>query len=119
MDRGLYLEDVAAQIGVTEQMISLWETHRSAASVSKMPAIIRFLGFTPYEPPRSFGEWLKLVRFSLGYSRRRLASLIGGDQRSVIEWESGMRVPTKRSVEKLRTVLIRADSTPQPLFKIT
>src|SRR5438105_15448684 len=45
MDRGLLIKDVAAQIGVTDAMICLWETHRAVPVVSQMPAIIRFLGF--------------------------------------------------------------------------
>jgi hypothetical protein len=55
MERGVLIEDVAAEIGVTNQMICLWETHRSTPMVSKRPAIIEFLGFAPYERPASFG----------------------------------------------------------------
>jgi DNA-binding transcriptional regulator YiaG len=90
---------------VTVAMVSLWEMNRSQPAVSKMPTIIRFLGFAPYKVPCTLGEWLKLVRRSLGYSRRQLAFLIGGDQRSIKEWETDYRRPTKKSVEKLKAVL--------------
>ena len=105
MERGLHLKDVAVEIGVTGPMISMWETQRSVPSVAEMPAIIQFLGYVPYHSPASPGEWLKLVRTSLGYSERRLASLLGSDQRSIREWEAGCRIPSKRSVDKLRRIL--------------
>jgi len=105
LDRGLHLDDVADQIGVTGAMVSLWETNRAVPTVSKTPRIIQFLGFTPYRQHKGFGEWLKLVRTSRGYSQRKLASLFGGDQRSVREWERGIRKPTKRSILKLRAIL--------------
>src|SRR5262245_53170171 len=104
MERKLFIKDVAAQIGVTKTIVSLWETHRSEPTVSKIPGIIRFLGFVPYRAAGSLGDWLKLVRSSLGYSQRQLAALIKGDQRSIREWEAGTRVPTPRSINKLKAV---------------
>ena len=100
MERGLHVKDVACEIGVTGPMISIWETQRSVPSVARMPAIIQFLGYVPYRSPASPGEWLKLVRTSLGYSERWFASLLGSDQRSIREWEAGSRIPTKRSIDK-------------------
>ena len=105
LDRGLQVEEVAVRIGVAPSMVTLWEMNRSQPMVSKLPAIIRFLGFVPYKPPSTFGEWLKLVRRTLGYSQRHLASLIAGDQRSIKEWETDYRQPTRRSIEKLEAVL--------------
>jgi transcriptional regulator with XRE-family HTH domain len=106
LDRCLQLAEVAAEIGVTEAMVSLWEMNRNTPTVSKMPGIVRFLGFAPYEIPKTFGAWLLLVRTTLGYSQRKLAHLIGGDQRSIHEWECDLRQPTARSKTKLKVAIL-------------
>ena len=87
-------------------MVSLWEMNRNKPSVTKMPGIVRFLGFAPYRVPKTFGQWVLLVRTTLGYSQRKLAHLIRGDQKSIREWECDLRQPTRRSRRKLRDALL-------------
>jgi DNA-binding transcriptional regulator YiaG len=105
IDLELFQSEVARQIGVTASMLVMWETNQHAIGVRYIPQIIEFLGYVPYRTPKSFGDWLKMVRSCQGLSQRGLAKLIGGDQRSVVEWEAGLRAATDRSIAKLRTVL--------------
>jgi transcriptional regulator with XRE-family HTH domain len=102
LDRGLRLEDVANEIDVTGPMISLWEMNRSVPMVSKMPAIVRFLGYTPYRAPKLFGEWLRLVRTANGYSRQAFAQKLDINEGTVAKWERDESRATTRMVSRLR-----------------
>ena len=106
---------VCGILGVSELMVCHWEKNRYEPGTRHLPKIIEFLGYAPYQTPGTFGEWLKLVCTSMGYSQRLLASLLGGDQRSIVEWEQGRRTITKRSVMKL-TAILRIPLTAQGIL---
>jgi DNA-binding transcriptional regulator YiaG len=81
--------EVAAEIGVDLTTYRNWEWNRTSPRSRYLPAMIRFLGFTPYETPARFGEWLRMVRRSAGLTQRRLAAQLGVDPSTVRVWEGG------------------------------
>ncbi len=100
LDLGLLQEHVAVQIGVTEITICNWETNRYEAETRHLPHIIRFLGYTPYRVPHSFGEWLRQCRVSWGLSQESMAKALEMDESTIASWERGDHRPIKRSVRK-------------------
>ena len=89
LDRGLLQKDVAQQIGVAETTVHNWERSRTAPSIRLVPALIKFLGYTPHPEPSSFSERLIRCRRELGLSRRRFASIVRVDESTLARWERG------------------------------
>ena len=86
--------EVAAEIGVDLTTYRNWEWNRTSPRTRYLPAVIRFLGYTPYEPPETFGEWLRMVRRSAGLTQRQLAARLGVDPSTVRGWETGRHQAT-------------------------
>ncbi|HRR26457.1 MAG TPA: helix-turn-helix transcriptional regulator [Acidobacteriota bacterium] len=89
MDVRLMQWRVAAEIGVHLTTYRNWEWNRTSPRARYMPVVIRFLGYMPYEPPASFGEWLRMVRRSAGLTQRRFAAQLGVDPSTVRGWKAG------------------------------
>ena len=68
MQLGLRQKDVAPQLGVGEHTLADWERDQSAPSVSYYPAVIAFLGFEPWDKPKTFGEKLRAERYKRGWT---------------------------------------------------
>jgi transcriptional regulator with XRE-family HTH domain len=102
MDLGWLQAKVAAEIGVTEITICNWETQRAEPAISHFPAIIAFLGNTPYRTPSSFGDWLAQCRRSRGLSQQALAKALKKDESTVAQWERGDRIPVQKSLLAVR-----------------
>jgi transcriptional regulator with XRE-family HTH domain len=62
--------------------------------VRLIPGIIRFLGYCPHTPALPITEWLKLIRYGLGYSQRKLAGRPGIDDVTLRRWEADSRQPS-------------------------
>ena len=68
----LLQKDVASEIGVTEDCITLWENNHSKPTVSYYPKIIQFLGYVPFEVDTStLGGQIKLYRYLHGLSKEK------------------------------------------------
>jgi DNA-binding transcriptional regulator YiaG len=61
-----------------------------------MPAVIRFLGYSPLPPPVTWAERLVRGRTALGLSRKASAAQMRVDQATLARWERGEREPTGR-----------------------
>jgi transcriptional regulator with XRE-family HTH domain len=70
--------------------------------VSKLQAIIRFLGYTPYRVPTSFGGWIKQCRVSNGYSQEAFAQKLNINESTIAKWERDESRATTRMVSRLR-----------------
>jgi transcriptional regulator with XRE-family HTH domain len=101
LERGLSQREAAKAIGVEVTTLRNWEANRTAPRTRYLPAVIGFLGYTLFEPPASFGDWLRLVRRSAGMSQRRFAAALGVDPSTVQSWERGRHRPTNKSVRKV------------------
>jgi transcriptional regulator with XRE-family HTH domain len=101
MDRGLMQREVAERIGVDLTTYRNWERNHTSPRTRYLPAVIRFLGYTPYEPPESFGDWLRMVRRSAGLTQKQLAARIGVDPSTVRGWEAGLHKAGEGSFRKI------------------
>jgi transcriptional regulator with XRE-family HTH domain len=89
LDRGLLQRDVALQIGVAGTTVHNWERSRTAPSIRRIPAIVKFLGYIPYPEPGSFSERLIRCRRELGLSRSGFAKIVSVDESTLARWERG------------------------------
>ena len=106
LDLGLLQRDVAAKMGVDSDSICHWETGYSHPKVAFIPRIYDFLGYCPWQAPAHFGEWLRMVRHSLGLSRKRLGRYQHIDESTLWRLESGTSVPTRQTEQRLRDLLL-------------
>jgi len=56
-------------------------------------------------PTRTMGERIKRWRLEQGLFQRNLAKLIGVDEMSIVNWETGKTEPRKMNLEKLKAIL--------------
>ncbi len=96
---GLNQKQAGQEIGVDETTIYNWENSRTVPALRLMPSLGRFIGYAPYTPAHSLPEKLKARRQSIGLSRKRLAKLLGVDESSLANWETGRRRPNKKSLK--------------------
>ena len=108
LDLGLLQEEVASQIGVTEQTITNWELSRSTPEVRFLPQIIEFLGYALYWPASTFADKMYRARICLGLSQKQMARRSWIDESNLAGWESGRHQPTKRSLERLHLFFLSA-----------
>ena len=104
LERGLSQREAAKAIGVEVTTLRNWETNRTSPRTRYLPAVIGFLGYTPYERPASCGGWVRLVRRSAGMSQRRFAAALGVDPSTVQGWETGRHRPTTESLRKVEAL---------------
>jgi len=79
---------------VTECTVTNWELNRTEPEIRFLPAIVRFLGYTPWPAGRFFGERLLAFRRERGLSQAECAQLLGIDPGTLSAWERNLRVPT-------------------------
>ncbi len=101
LDRGQLQEHAAKEIGVNKTTICR-ETNRVAPTVRNGPAIVRFLGYTPYRTPGHFGDWLHMVRTAFGVSEKAGAGLLNVDETTLAKWERGWHCPMRRSLQRIQ-----------------
>ena len=95
------------RLEVHETTIINWEKGLCSPSVRMIPRIIDFLGYCPYEPPKTLREKLVDTRRRLGLSRRKLAVRLGMDPATLMAWEEGVRVPRGKWAKIVRRFLCR------------
>jgi DNA-binding XRE family transcriptional regulator len=96
-------KDVGRLVGVDTTTITNWEKNRTKPSLRLMPAVIRYLGYSPIDAGGSFGGSIKAMRRHMGISQRHLAMLLGVDPATLARWERNRSQPS----EKLRPRLER------------
>jgi transcriptional regulator with XRE-family HTH domain len=79
-----------------------------------MLAVIRFLGYNPLPPGRSWPERLVHGSTALGLSQKESASQMRVDQATLARWERGEREPTGRFAVIAERFLSAAESTWSP-----
>jgi DNA-binding transcriptional regulator YiaG len=97
---------VAVQMEVHSDTICHWESGCSRPKVSFIPRIYDFLGYCPWQAATRFGEWLGMVRRSLGLSRKQLGRRYHIDESTLWRLESGRSKPTRQTEERLRDLLL-------------
>jgi DNA-binding transcriptional regulator YiaG len=56
-------------------------------------------------PARTLGERIKKWRLEQELFQRDLAKMIGVDEMTIVNWETGKTKPTKKNLERLKTIL--------------
>jgi transcriptional regulator with XRE-family HTH domain len=97
--------DVAAELAVTAQTVSHWESGKHPPPVRLIPGIQTFLGFCPFDPAGTFGLRLRAAREAQGLSRRRAAALVGVDEATVARAERGVPGMANRSLSAVARLL--------------
>jgi transcriptional regulator with XRE-family HTH domain len=110
LDLGLYQKDVAKRLGVDENTIWRWERNESNPMVHHIPAIIRFLGYSPLPEPESLRDKLILRRKLLGVSQEAMAKQLGVNETTLRYIERGTRRASGRVRHAIRAFLA-ADQT--------
>jgi DNA-binding transcriptional regulator YiaG len=105
LDLKMLQSEIARVIGVSELMICHWETQRYQPGTRFLPKIINFLGYAPYQTPRSIGDWLRQVRSCLGMSQQLFAFTVGLDESTIADWERGDRLPMPKVFSRIHTFL--------------
>ena len=95
-------------MGCSESSVNNWERNRAHPKVRQLPSIITFLGYVPIDPGESWSGRLARARRAMGWSRRRLARLLGVDESTVKRWEDGRRRRSARLREQLNAILGQA-----------
>jgi transcriptional regulator with XRE-family HTH domain len=99
--RGISETYAANELDISLETYRSWENDKSLPSISRMPSIIRFVGFCPYDASLAFRDKVILWRSLNGVSQRYFASMIEVDQSSLARWERGTGGPYKILLSRL------------------
>ena len=106
LDLHLLQKDVAQQLGVTTDCITLWENGNSVPQIQHVPKIIAFLGSNPYMvKSKSLGGRIKNYRLLHGLSHKKLGKILGVDASTVGSWENGKFIPEQPTINRLEELL--------------
>lgn len=104
----LFQKDLVDLFGVSEDFITYWENNRSTPQIHYYPALIRFLGYCPFELDlTTFEGRIKAYRYLHGLSRKHFAKLMAVDPQTIVNWENGRGKRSKR--EKMKRFLLKYD----------
>jgi site-specific DNA recombinase len=93
LELGLLQRQVAEQLGVAQGTMHNWEKNRCQPRVQHMPAVVRFLGYTPPVATDSWAARLVQGRRAIGLSQKEAARQMGVVQCTLARWERGEREP--------------------------
>jgi DNA-binding transcriptional regulator YiaG len=110
----MHQKDVAKQIEVDTTSVHNWEGNLSKPEIRYMPAIIRFVGYSPLPEAKSWADRLVQGRTALGFSQKEAARRLDADQGTLARWERGEREPTGRFVESAERFLAEAEHALAP-----
>jgi len=94
--------EVSIIIGVDEDTITGWELGRYVPQVHWYPAIIKYLGYYPFDhETETISGKLLQVRYCNGWSCKELAIVLGVDTATVRRWELKKSIIHLKSHEKI------------------
>jgi len=89
LDRGLWQEHVAADLGVSVSTLLNWERNHTRVQTRFMPKVVAFLGYDPRGETDRLGERIRALRERQGLSQVALAAKLGLNASTVVAWERG------------------------------
>lgn len=102
---GLRRIDAAVEMGVDEKTLMWWERDEREPIVSAYPAVIAYLGYEPWEDPKTLDEALLAERRRRGIRIDQAAELVGVDEGTWRRWERGEWKPTRRTMAAVEAFL--------------
>ena len=89
IDRGLWQEHVADELGVSVSTICNWEGNHTSVATRHLPQVVAFLGYDPRLETGELGDRIRMQRERQGLSRVALADKLGLNASTVTAWERG------------------------------
>ena len=96
LDLGLKQKEVAARLGMHFASLQLWERGIGDPGVKPLPAIIRFLGYVPFECQATPGGRISFLRRCCGKTQEELAGMISCNPDTVCRWESNLTAISRK-----------------------
>jgi DNA-binding transcriptional regulator YiaG len=87
MDIGMSRPEAARKMGVHFTTLQGWEEGRRNPTPRNMPAVIRFLGYAPFDHGETLGDRLKFERKLRGLTRPMHAAQLGVHTTTLWRWE--------------------------------
>jgi transcriptional regulator with XRE-family HTH domain len=84
MDRGLWQEHVAAELGVSVSTICNWEGNHTSVATRFLPQVVAFLGYDPRQESGQLGDRIRMQRERQGLSQTALAEQLGLNVSTVV-----------------------------------
>jgi transcriptional regulator with XRE-family HTH domain len=106
----LTLQEVGKVFGTSERSVINWEKGRTVPKVYRLPAIIRFLGYSALPEPRTIAERLVAKRLGRGWSRKVASRHWGIDESTLRDWEEGKIILFRKHRKLVAEVLGIAQS---------
>ena len=97
--------EAAAAMGVNVWTYMGWETKGVLPALSLFPRVIAYLGCDPLSKGKTLGATILAARRRLGFSRKKLAELIGVDPATLGKWEAGASMPPTNAMVRLTRFL--------------
>lgn len=94
--RKLTQKEAGKLFGVTAWTVLNWEKGKTEPPTAAFRAILGFLGYDPFPPPRTLSERLLACRRTMGWSVRQAARHLGVHEDTWASWEAGTTVPHLR-----------------------
>lgn len=108
IESSLLQKDVATIFKVCEDTITGWESGRTKPEVRYYPAIVRFLGYSPFElPDDTLAKQVKHYRYQHGLTPREFGKLVSVDASTVRAWELSLSVPKLKSQNRLTELILK------------
>ena len=89
-------------LGVTRDVVRMWERGEREPRARYYPAIIGFLDDDSWLPSTTLPELIKRFRLLRGWSQKRFGEWLGYSERTIGRWEDGLSPPSCLA-GKLRT----------------
>jgi transcriptional regulator with XRE-family HTH domain len=102
---GLNLAETSKRLGIVPKTLTWWEHDERLPFVHAYPAVIRFLGLEPWEPPNSLADALLAERRRRGLGVKQAAPMIGVDEGTWLRWERREWKPTGGTLPKINRFL--------------
>ena len=75
-------------IGVHKATFKAWEGNVAAPSTAQIPALIRILGYIPFEHDDTLGSKVRWLRICAGLSKKELSALAACEEGTIGRWEN-------------------------------
>jgi transcriptional regulator with XRE-family HTH domain len=89
LERGLFQDQVARDLGVSVQTLLNWERNHTRVQTRFMPKVVAFLGYDPRQGSGQLGDRIRALRERQGLSQVALAAKLGLNASTVVAWERG------------------------------
>ena len=99
-------EEASGLIGANTETYQHWEKGYTEPEIESIPAIVRFLGYDPFPPPKTLQERMLAKRRGMGWTLKMAAAVFEVNRKTWKSWERGESVPGEQSTNLLERFLV-------------